>query len=198
MKEIKFTRKTNETNIEIHLNIGAKGKVKITTSINFLNSLLEKFAANGNFLFSLKATSSPKADQRSFVKDVGISLGKAFRTYIKDAKGLNGVGFFAFPLDESLAIIALDLNAKAQNVFKAKFKTHKISDLKTEYIKEFLSGFSQGAACNLTTFVPYGNNDRLKAEAIFKGLGKALSMACSSNYMLLKDIPAIKGLANKF
>ncbi len=197
MKEIKYSRKTKDADIEIHLNISPKGKSSIKTPYAFLNRLLENFSGQSNFILSIKSQAEPKANQVQFAKELGVSLGKTIKTLNKDNKGMNRVGFFAFPFEDSLGIVALDLSGKPHSAFKAKFKRGKISDLKSDSIKEFFNGFSQGADCNLAAFIPYGEKDQSKAEALFKALGKALSMACSSNINLIKDIPSLKGLTNK-
>lgn len=198
MKEIKFSRRTKDTEIEVHLSLGPKGKYVIKTPLNYLNKLLENFAKNGNFLISISASGDNKIDQRHLTEDVGVCLGKTFKTFLKENKGINQSGFFAFPVNDSLGVVALDLSGRAHSVFKAKFRRHKIGDLKSDCIKDFFSGFSTGAGCNIVALIPFGDNDYNKAEALFKAFGKALNMAISTNSSLIKDIPPIKGLTDKF
>ena len=174
MRKAKLERKSKESGIGLELDIDGKGKYKIRTPIKFLNHMLENFSKHGTFDLEVSAKGDIEVDQHHTVEDLGILLGQSVKKALGDKKGINRAGFFAFPMDESLGIVSIDLSGRPCLVFRAKFKRKKIGDLDSDCIKEFFSGFSMGAGCNLAVYVPYGENDHHKAEAIFKAFGKAL------------------------
>lgn len=198
MRQAKIKRASKETAISIKLNIEGRGNSDITTPIPFFTHMLEAFAKHGVFDLKLLAKGDTHIDQHHTVEDIGLVLGKAFKDALGSKRGINRSGFFAFPMDESLGVVSIDLSGRPYLVFKVSFKRQKIGDLETDLIKEFFSGFSMGAGCNLAVFVPYGENDHHKAEAIFKAFGKALSMACSKNKRLKNLIPSTKGVLDTF
>ena len=192
MRISKIERKTKETDIAVTLNIDGKGNSKIDTGIKFLNHMLESFAKHGLFDLEIKAKSLDK-DQHHLVEDIGISLGKAFKESIGDKKGINRSGYFVMPMDESLAILAIDLGGRAHLKFEAEFKGEKISDLNSELIHDFFEGFSRTLEANLHIILPYGRTDHHKAEAIFKAFAKAMDMATGTDERMRGSIPSTKG-----
>jgi len=185
-------RKTNETEIRIMLGIDGKGRYNIGGKINFLNHMLELFAKHGLFDLEIKADGDIEVDQHHLVEDIGIVLGQAFKKALGDKKGINRSGYFAFPMQESLAIVAVDISGRPYLKFEAGFRKLKIGDLDSELIEEFFNGFAANLGANLHIKMPYGKNEHHKAEAIFKAFGKAMSMACSRNPRI-KSIPSTKG-----
>ena len=159
--------------------------------------MLENFSKHGLFDIRIKAKGDLEIDQHHIIEDMGIMLGKDFNESIGDKKGINRSGFFAFPMDDSLGIVSVDFSGRPYLVFKADFKREKIGDLESDSIKEFFSGFSMGAGCNLAVYVPYGKNDNHKAEAIFKAFGKALMAACSKEKRLKNRLLTTKGMLDK-
>ncbi|PJA94901.1 imidazoleglycerol-phosphate dehydratase HisB [Candidatus Jorgensenbacteria bacterium CG_4_9_14_3_um_filter_38_10] len=187
-------RKTKETEIKIELNIDGKGKTDVSTPIPFLNHLLDNFGKHGLFDLKLKATGDIEIDQHHTVEDIGISLGEAFKKALGNKKGINRAGYFVFPLDEALSVVAVDISGRAFLNFDCKFKKEKIGDLESDLIKEFFWGFVRHLEATLHIRVLYGEDEHHKAESIFKAFGKAMKIACSKEKRILKELPSTKGL----
>jgi imidazoleglycerol-phosphate dehydratase len=193
-RKAKIYRKTKETNIEIELNIDGKGEADISTPIPFLDHLLNNFAKHGLFNLKIKAKGDIEIDQHHTVEDIGICLGETFKKALGDKKGINRAGYFVFPLDEALSVVAVDISGRAFLNFDCKFKREKIGDLDSDLIKEFFWGFVRHLEATLHIRALYGENDHHKAESIFKAFGKAMKMACSKEKRILKELPSTKGL----
>ena len=187
-------RRTKETDIKVELNIDGKGKTDISTPIPFLNHLLNNFGKHGLFNLKIRAKGDIEIDQHHTVEDIGICLGEAFKKALGDKKGINRAGYFVFPLDEALSVVALDISGRAFLNFDCKFKKEKIGDLDSDLIKEFFWGFVRHLEATLHIRVRYGENEHHKAESIFKAFGKAMKMACSKEKRILKELPSTKGL----
>jgi len=190
----KVFRKTKETEISIELNVLGVGKTEISTPIPFLNHLLDNFGKHGLFDLKITALGDIEIDQHHTVEDIGIALGEVFEKALGSKKGINRTGYFVFPMDESLAVMAVDISGRAFLNFDCKFKKEKIGDLETDLIKEFFWGFSRALKATLHIRALYGENDHHKAESIFKAFGKAMKMACSKDKRILKELPSTKGL----
>lgn len=189
-----FQRKTKETDIKIELNIDGRGKTNISTPIPFLNHLLDNFGKHGLFDLKIKAKGDTEIDQHHLVEDIGISLGEAFKKALGDKKGINRAGYFVFPLDEALSVVAIDISGRAYLNFDCKFKKAKIGDLDPDLIKEFFWGFVRHLEATLHIKALYGENEHHKAESIFKAFGKTMKIACSKDKRILKELPSTKGL----
>lgn len=194
LRKVSIERKTKETDIKIDLNLDGKGLAEAKTPILFLNHLLESFAKHGLFDLKIRASGDIEIDQHHTVEDVGIVLGSAFKQALADKKGINRAGYFVFPLDEALAVAAVDFSGRTYLDFKCQFKKEKIGDLDSDLIKEFFWGFVRHAEANLHLRMLSGENDHHKAESIFKAFGKALKAACSRDKRILKELPSTKGL----
>ena len=192
MRTSTIKRKTNETDIKIKLNIDGKGSYKIDSSVNFLNHMLELFAKHGAFNLELKASGDLDIDQHHTIEDVGIVLGLAFKEALGNKKGINRAGYFVMPMDESQAVIALDISGRSYLKFKAIFKKDKVGDLDSDLLEDFFQGFASSLGCNVQIKVK-GRSEHHKAEAIFKGFGRALRAACSLDKKM-KSLPSTKGL----
>lgn len=186
-------RKTKETEILIKLDIEGTGKSKIDSKINFFNHMLELFAKHGTFDLEIKAKSLD-IDQHHLVEDVGIALGEAFDKALGDRKGINRAGFFAMPMDETLAIFAIDIGGRPYLKFDVKFKKNKIGDLDSELIYDFFKAFSNNLKCNMQVRSFEARTDHHNAEAIFKAFARALKMAVSKDEKLKDSIPSTKGI----
>ena len=187
-------RKTKETEIEIKLDLNGSGKSKVDTKINFLNHMLELFSKHGTFNLELKAKGDLQVDQHHLVEDIGITLGQAFDQALGDRKGINRAGFFAMPMDETLAIIAIDIGGRPNLKFDVKFEKDKVGDLNTELIYDFFEAFSNNLKCNIQVRSFEARTDHHKAEAVFKAFARALKMAISKDKKLKGSIPSTKGL----
>jgi len=193
-RKTSLRRKTKETDIKIELNIDGKGNADISTSIPFFDHLLNNFAKHGLFDLKIKAKGDIEIDQHHLVEDVGICLGEIFKKALGDKKGINRSGYFVFPLDEALSVVAIDISGRSYLNFDCKFKKEKIGDLDSDLIKEFFWGFVRHLEATLHTRVLCGENEHHKAESIFKALGKAMKTACSREKRILKELPSTKGL----
>ena len=187
-------RNTKETKINIKLNINGTGKSKINTGINFLNHLLESFSKHGLFDIELEAKGDLELGQHHVVEDCGIALGQAFGKKLGDKKGINRAGYFAFPMDDALAIFAIDIGGRPFLEYEAEFSKDKEGDLEINLLKEFFRGFSSSIKSNVHIKIPYGEDDHHKAEAMFKSFGKSMKMACSTDPRAIEDIPSTKGV----
>jgi len=194
LRKTSFQRKTKETDVRIELNIDGKGKTNISALIPFLSHLLDNFAKHGLFDLKIKAKGDIEIDQHHTVEDIGISLGEAFKKALGDKKGINRSGYFVFPLDEALSVVAVDISGRAFLNFDCKFKKNKIGDLDSDLIKEFFWGFVRHLEATLHIRALYGENEHHKAESIFKALGKAMKIACSKDKKMLKELPSTKGI----
>lgn len=194
IRKTTFQRKTKETNIKIELNIDGTGKGDILTSIPFLDHLLNNFAKHGLFDLKIRAKGDIEIDQHHTVEDIGICLGEAFKEALNDKKGINRAGYYVFPLDEALSVVAVDISGRTFLSFNCKFKKEKIGDLDSDLIKEFFWGFVRHLEATLHIRVLSGENEHHKAESIFKAFGKAMKVACSKEKRILKELPSTKGL----
>jgi imidazoleglycerol-phosphate dehydratase len=192
MRVAKTERKTKETDISINLEIEGKGDRDIKTPIGFLNHMLEGFTKHGLFNLTIKAKGDLEIDQHHTVEDLGIVLGETFKKALGNMKGIARAGSFAFPMDESLGIVAVDISGRSYLVFKAKFQRRMCGDLDTDIVEDFFRGFSMGLGANIAVYVPYGRNDHHKLEAIFKALGKSMSIACTIQERAKDEIPSTK------
>jgi imidazoleglycerol-phosphate dehydratase len=193
MRKAKIERKTKETYIKIELNIDGSGKYDIENPIGFLTHSLENFAKHGLFDIKMKATGDLKVDQHHLVEDCGIVLGQAFKKALGNKKGINRAGYFVYPMDEALAIVAVDISGRPYLQFEAKFKRRFCGELDTDLLEDFFYGFATTLGANLVVRMPYGRNDHHKIEAIFKAFGKAMKMACSKDKRAKRKIPSTKG-----
>jgi imidazoleglycerol-phosphate dehydratase len=190
MRTAKIERKTKETEIVINLNIDGEGGGKIKSPIGFLTHVLESFAKHGQFDIDADIKGDLGVDQHHTVEDTGIVLGKAFKDALKDMKGINRAGYFVFPMDESLSVIAVDIGGRSFLKFDVQFKSEKIGDLQSDLIKEFFKGFADSLGASIHIRLLYGENDHHKAESLFKAFAKAMMIAC---YKVGKGLPTTKG-----
>jgi len=186
-------RKTNETSIELSLNIDGTAKRTIDTPVGFLNHMLDLFAKGGLFDLDIKAKGDTFIDEHHTVEDIGIVLGEAFAKALGEKRGINRYGFFILPMDEALATVAIDFAGRYSFRFECDFKREKVGDLSTELIKHFWDAFAQNAKVNLFIKVEYGENEHHKIEAIFKATSRAIRMACELDQRAIDQIPSTKG-----
>lgn len=189
-----IARKTNETNINVSLNIDGTGQREINTPIGFLNHMLGLFAKGGLFDLNIKATGDTYIDEHHTVEDIGIVLGEAFAKALGDKKGIKRYGFFILPMDEALATVAIDFAGRYSFRFECPFIREKVGDLSTELIKHFWDAFAQNAKVNLYIKVENGENEHHKIEAIFKATARAIRMACEIDERARNIIPSTKGV----
>ena len=194
MRIAKISRKTKETEIEVQLNIDGKGKYIIKTPIGFFTHMLESFAKHGLFDVKLDVKGDLQVDQHHIVEDAGIVLGQAFNKALGDKKGINRAGYFIFPMDEALAIAALDISGRPYLKFDGNLRRRFCGDFDTDLLQDFFYGFSIGLGANMAVQMKYGRSDHHKIEALFKAFAKAMKTACSKDKRALKELPSTKGL----
>jgi len=194
VRRASITRNTKETQIAGRLNIDGSGTYDISTGIRFLDHMLELFAKHGAFDLKLKATGDLDVDQHHTVEDVGIALGQLFAKALGDRRGINRAGYFVMPMDETLAVVAVDLGGRPALVYKDLVRVRIVGDLQTELLEDFFGGFANHAGANLHAKVLYGRSSHHKIEAIFKCFARAMRYACSKDPRLKDQLPSTKGL----
>jgi len=187
-------RDTNETRISIVLTMEGKGVYKVSTGIRFFDHMLELFTRHGAFDLELTCRGDLDVDQHHTVEDVGIALGEAFDRALGEKRGILRAGYFIMPMDETLAIAAVDLSGRAAFAVDTKVKTRLVGDLQTELVTDFFEGFARGARANVHVKTMYGRSNHHKIEAIFKAFARALRVACSRDKQLGEMLPSTKGL----
>jgi len=186
-------RNTNETNISLSLNLDGEGKRSVSTGIGFFDHMLDLLAKHALFDLEIKATGDTNVDFHHTVEDVGICMGLAVKEALGEKAGIVRFSNVSVPMQESLANIALDISGRSALVFNAKLDSKKIGDFDSELIKEFLEAFTVNAGLNLHVDVPYGENAHHIAEAIFKGIAKALGRATRIDERT-DEVPSTKGV----
>lgn len=187
-------RKSAETDIRVRLNLDGRGRYRIATGIRFFDHMLELFTRHGGFDLELRARGDLDVDQHHTVEDVGIVLGQAVREALGSKKGINRAGYFVMPMDETLAVAAVDLSGRAYLVLNAPIRARRVGDLQTELLEDFFQGFVTSAAANLHLKVAYGRSSHHAVEALFKAFARALRYACSRDSRLKRQLPSTKGL----
>jgi len=187
-------RITKETQIKGELRIEGKGRYDIHTGVRFLDHMLELFAKHGGFDLTITAKGDLDVDQHHTVEDVGIVLGQLFAKALGDRKGINRAGYFILPMDETLAVVAVDLGGRPALVYKDLVKVRLVGDLQTELCEDFFSGFTVHAGANLHAKIMYGRSNHHKIEGIFKCFARAMKFACSRDARLKDQLPSTKGL----
>jgi imidazoleglycerol-phosphate dehydratase len=187
-------RATTETRISLAVTIEGSGRYSVHTGIRFFDHMLELFARHGAFDLDLRCEGDLDVDQHHTVEDVGIALGEAFDRALGDKRGILRAGYFLMPMDETLAIAAVDLSGRTACVVKTKVKTRLVGDLQSELVEDFFEGFSRGARANVHLKTMYGRSNHHKVEALFKAFARALRAACSRDKQLGAMLPSTKGL----
>ena len=185
-------RKTNETDICLTINLDGTGKTNIDTGVGFFDHMLSGFARHGLFDLELKVTGDLEVDCHHTIEDTGIVLGQAIAEALGDKKGIKRYGNFMIPMDETLALCAIDLSGRPYFSYDAKFTVERLGDFDTEMIREFFYAISYSGAMNLHMKMLDGINNHHMAEALFKAFGKALDMATMEEPRM-KDVWSTKG-----
>ena len=194
MRRAVIDRRTTETAIRLSLVLEGKGRYQVGTGIRFLDHMLELFARHGGFDLRIEAAGDLDVDQHHTVEDLGIALGEAVRNAVGDKRGINRAGYFVMPMDETLAVAAIDLSGRSHAVVDLKGVTARVGDLQTELVHDFFEGFAGGALANVHVKVMYGRSSHHKVEAVFKAFARALRVACAKDKRLARMLPSTKGL----
>lgn len=178
-RNITVERTTKETDIKIKLEVDGKGQSSIETGIGFFDHMLEGFSKHGFFDLECKVTGDLEVDGHHTVEDVGIVLGEAIKKAIGDKKGIRRYGSFILPMDDALALCAIDLCGRPYFSFDCEFETERVGYFETQLVREFFYAVSYSAGMNLHIKMLSGTNDHHKIEAMFKAFAKALDEAVS-------------------
>jgi imidazoleglycerol-phosphate dehydratase len=187
-------RKSKETNIQLSLNIDGRGRYQVSTGIRFFDHMLELFAHHGGFDLKLKAVGDLDVDQHHTVEDVGIVLGQAFDKALGTKRGILRAGYFVMPMDETLALVAVDFCGRAAAAIDTKVRARLVGDLQTELVDDFFEGFARGARANVHARTLYGRSNHHKIEALFKAFARALRAACWRDAKMVRLLPSTKGV----
>jgi imidazoleglycerol-phosphate dehydratase len=187
-------RRTTETRIRASIDLDGKGRYAIATGIRFLDHMLELVARHGAFDLRIAARGDLDVDQHHTVEDLGIALGEAVSKALGTRRGINRAGYFVMPMDETLAVAAVDLSGRPHVVAHLAVPAARVGDLQSELVHDFFEGFSIGARANVHVKVLYGRSSHHKIEAVFKAFARALRVACAKDRRLARMLPSTKGL----
>jgi imidazoleglycerol-phosphate dehydratase len=186
------TRKTRETEVAVDLVLDGKGRYEVATGIGMLDHLLESLARHSLFDITIKAQGDIERDPHHLVEDVGLVLGKALDQALGERRGIARFGHAAVPMDEALALVAVDLGGRPYAALDLTFGRDDIGQLPTENIQHFLAAFAQEGRLNLHARLLCGANDHHRAEAVFKALARALAAAVAIDPRIAGDVPSTK------
>ncbi|SDR11977.1 imidazoleglycerol-phosphate dehydratase [Chryseobacterium soldanellicola] len=189
-RKSKVSRKTNETDIEIEINLDGKGNSEISTGLHFFDHMLEQISKHGNLDVKIKAKGDLQVDEHHTIEDTGIVLGEAVLKALGKKKGIERYGFL-LPMDDCLAQAAIDFGGRPWLIWEADFKREKIGDVPTEMFYHFFKSFTDSAQCNVNIKAE-GENEHHKIESIFKAFAKALKMAANQTDQNF-NVPSTKG-----
>jgi imidazoleglycerol-phosphate dehydratase len=187
-------RQTAETQIAVRLTLEGRGRYQVSTGIRFLDHMLELVARHGGFDLHVDARGDLDVDQHHTVEDLGIALGEAVSDALGSRRGINRAGYFIMPMDETLAVAAIDLGGRPHAVVDLKLRVRKVGDLQAELVHDFFEGFAIGARANVHVKVMYGRSSHHQIEAVFKAFARALRVACARDRRLARALPSTKGL----
>ena len=194
MRRARIDRRTTETQIALAINLDGRGRYDVKTGIRFFDHMLELFAKHGGFDLTIAATGDLDVDQHHTVEDVGIALGDAVREALGTKRGINRAGYFVMPMDETLAVAALDLSGRPFSVVDLRLKVRMVGDLQSELVQDFFEGFANAVRANVHLKVLYGRSNHHQIEAIFKAFARALRVAVARDKRMARSLPSTKGL----
>ena len=187
------SRKTGETDIEITLNLDGAGQADVDTGLGFLDHMLHTLARHARFDLTVRAKGDLHIDEHHTVEDVGIVLGRALAQALGDRTGITRMGHAIVPMDEALALVAVDFGGRGYFVFDGEFSTARIGQVGTSLIPHFLESVAHEGKLNLHARLLAGADDHHRAEALFKALARALDMATQRDARLGGQVPSTKG-----
>ena len=194
MRKAVIDRRTAETQIRVALALDGKGRYDNHTGIRFLDHMLDLVARHGGFDLKVKANGDLDVDQHHTVEDTGIALGEAVASALGTKRGINRAGYFVMPMDETLAVAAIDLSGRPYCVIDTAVTVQMVGDLQAELVQDFFEGFANAARANVHLKVVYGRSNHHKIEACFKAFARALRVACAKDRRLARMLPSTKGL----
>ncbi len=192
-RQAHIVRNTNETQIEVKINLDGSGVCQLSTGVPFLEHMMEQIARHGLIDIEIDAVGDLHIDSHHTVEDIGISLGQAVFQAIADKKGINRYGHAYVPLDEALSRTVIDFSGRPELVDTVIYPQAKLGDFDTELLHEFFQGFVNHAMVTLHIDNLKGKNTHHIAETVFKSFGRALRMAVSIDERMGNTIPSTKG-----
>ena len=187
-------RRTKETDVSVSVDLDGRGESRIETGIGFFNHMLELFSRHSFIDLKIKVKGDLKVDEHHTIEDTAIALGEAINKALGAKKGINRFGYAIVPMDEALALAAVDLSGRAYTVVDAEFKQSKVQDTRTEIIPDFFKAFSDNCKCSLHIKLFYGRNEHHKVEAIFKAFARAMKIAGEIDRRGAGRIASTKGI----
>lgn len=194
MRTSLLTRKTNETDIVLSLNLDGKGTSTVESGCGFLDHMLTLFASHGRFDLSVSCKGDTQVDDHHTVEDIGIALGKAFAEALGDKKGICRYGSCTLPMDESLILSAVDLSGRCGLYMDMPIPTEKVGNFDTELVQEFWLAFIRNCACTLHIRKLAGENSHHIIEGAFKSVARSLRAAVAIDEKYANEVPSTKGV----
>jgi imidazoleglycerol-phosphate dehydratase len=186
----KIKRETSETKVSLELGVDGTGQAKINTGIKMFDHLLSQLAQHGRFNLTVSASGD---DQHHVIEDVAICLGKALGEALGDKRGIIRMADAAVPMDDALAMVAVDISGRGYTVLELTFADNDMAGFPTDLVRHFLESLAIEARLNLHASIRYGTNDHHRAEALFKALGRVLDMATRLDERISGELPSTKG-----
>jgi imidazoleglycerol-phosphate dehydratase len=194
MRRAAIRRTTAETDIRIRLDLDGRGRARISTGIRFFDHMLEQVARHGALDLEIDANGDLDVDQHHTVEDTGIALGEAIRKALGSKRGILRAGYFVMPMDETLAVAAIDFSGRPFFVDRWKIGARRVGDFQTELLPDFFQAFAQSAGAALHLRLMEGRSSHHKVEALFKAFARSLRFAVSRDRRLRGVLPSTKGL----
>ncbi|HVB33212.1 MAG TPA: imidazoleglycerol-phosphate dehydratase HisB [Patescibacteria group bacterium] len=194
MRRARLHRQTAETDIRIRLDLDGRGRARISTGIGFFDHMLEQVARHGALDLDIAVRGDLHVDQHHSVEDTGLALGQAVRQALGNKRGILRAGYFVMPMDETLAVAALDFSGRPYFVGKWKIAARRVGDFQTELLADFFQAFAQTAGAAVHLRLINGRSSHHQVEAIFKAFARALRFAVSRDRRLRGVLPSTKGL----
>lgn len=194
MRSAEISRKTNETDIRLRLDLDGKGISSINSGCGFLDHMLTAFSKHAGFDLELSCSGDTYVDDHHTVEDIGVSLGLAFKEALGDSKGIGRYGSIILPMDEALVLSAVDISGRPYLGYEISIPTEKVGSFDTELVKEFWLGFVRNAGCTLHLRQLAGDNSHHIIEAVFKSAARSLKQAAAIDPLRKDEIPSTKGV----
>jgi imidazoleglycerol-phosphate dehydratase len=185
-------RQTNETKIDLRIDLDGTGQADIATGVGFLDHMLELLARHAAIDLAVRAEGDLQVDQHHTVEDVGICFGQAIRQALGDKAGIRRYGHVVLPMEEALVTAAIDLSGRYAMVYQVAMPTAKIGQFDSELVEDFWQATAANALCNLHVLLHHGRNSHHISEAVFKAVARALRMAVEPDPRI-PDVPSTKG-----
>jgi imidazoleglycerol-phosphate dehydratase len=193
MRKGAVSRKTNETAVEVEIDLDGSGEAKIATGVGFFDHMLEQLARHSLINIAVNAKGDLHIDDHHTVEDVGIALGQALRQALGDKRGVTRYADCLLPMDEALTRVAVDVSGRPFLVFRADFPTQKIGTFDVELVREFFQALAVNGGLTLHVENLYGANSHHITESCFKGVARALGAALAIDPRQAARIPSTKG-----